>query len=165
METITTIDTKTPPDVTESSVKKTDMLPRSERKITLVLKSGREAVCSIMPTLMWIKQKYKELLRRQQVIGSKLEGLEERRSALHRQLAEATSKNDPGASDIESTLEKLYGEVATLEATSRTINYDLAAYAVHLPSIDGKAISKEDVDWEHCDETQITEAQRFFLLR
>jgi hypothetical protein len=53
--------------------------PRGERHVKLVTKDGTEISCSIMPTLMWIKTKFKELVRRQQITNSKLAGIEERR--------------------------------------------------------------------------------------
>jgi hypothetical protein len=138
--------------------------PRSERKITLVTKDGSSITCQINPTLMWIKQKYKSTLRRQQIINSKLSGIEERRKSLHDELKAASAVNDPKAVEIEKLLDELYTQVSELEDQNKKMNYDLAAWSVHFPVIKDKQVTKDDIDWESCDEVEINEAQRFFLL-
>ena len=149
---------------TNTEKEKEQIPPRSERKITLVLKDGTTVTCQINPTLMWIKQKYKSTLRRQQIINSKLSGIEERRKALHDELKAASAKNDPSVAEIEKNLDTLYGQVAELEEQNKKMNYDLAGWSVHFPVVKDKQIKKEDIDWDSCDEVEINEAQRFFLL-
>jgi seryl-tRNA synthetase len=137
---------------------------RSERRVRLTLKDGTEIDCSIMNTIMWIKQKFKEIVRRQQIISSKLAGIEDRRKTLHDDLTKASSENDKSAAEIEKHLEELYKEVSTLEDQNRKMNYDLAAICVRFPVVKDKQISKDDIHWEFCDESEVLQAQTFFLL-
>jgi hypothetical protein len=138
--------------------------PRGERRVKLVLKDGTEIACMINPTLMWIKRKFKETLRRQQINNSKLVGFEERRTALHEELRKRSAENDPAVAEAESNLTTLYNDVAKIEDANRSMNFELAALSVHFPVVKDKQISKDDIDWESCDEHEIEEAQRFFLL-
>jgi hypothetical protein len=154
----------TPTQQNEDTNIKDQLPPRSERKITLVSKDGSFISCMINPTLMWIKQKYKSTLRKQQIINSKLSGIEERRKSLHNELKAASAANDPKAVEIEKLLDELYTQVGELEDQNKKMNFDLAAWSVHFPVVKDKQIKKEDIDWDSCDEVEINEAQRFFLL-
>jgi hypothetical protein len=117
-----------------------------------------------MPTLMWIKTKFKELVRRQQITASKLAGIEERRKALHEELTELSAANDPAAAETEKLLDALYADVQKLEESNRKVNYDLAGLAVHYPVVKDKQVASGDIAWESCEESEVLAAQNFFLL-
>jgi len=165
-QTITSQITETPTPVNnEPSAPLLPEVPkRSERRVKLVLKDGLTIECLINPTLMWIKQKFKEAVRRQQIIASKLAGIEERRKTLHAELQKASADNDPTLPEKEKALDTLYEDVAKLEEQNKKLNYDLAGYSVHLPTVKDKQVTKDEIDWDSCEEDEVMKAQSFFLL-
>ena len=153
-----TTETQTP-ETTEATLP-----PRGERKVTLVTTEGITIECSIMPTLMYIKQHFKEIVRRQQIVASKLAGLESQRIELHMQLTEAIKAKADTAEQVEKDLESLYTEIDKLEGQSKKMNYELAALCLHFPLVAEKSITAEQIAWDKCEESEVINAQTFFLL-
>ncbi len=138
--------------------------PRGERKVTLITTDGVTIECSVMPTLMYLKQQFKTIVRRQQIVASKLAGLESQRIDLHKQLTDVIKTKAENSEQVEKALEELYKEIDKLEEQSKKMNYELAGLCLHFPLVAEHAITAENIAWDKCEESEVIKAQTFFLV-